>query len=281
MNESDLNELTFKLKKFDLSEIKDYKSIHIIGKRAVGKTTLANDIINQRYSSNNFLFSQMETIKNEYNNIPKKNIFDEYTDNIRDNEIFNSNSSTLIFEDDHRPNDFQDNIIFQSLIMNSRHLRTNIILISQYSFLNPTIRSNMDYVFLFRETNLTNKKKLYEHYGSIFPSYDVFELIFDQVTKNYGCLVINNASRSSYIEDNVFWYKALPTLFPIVDNYENKLENCSLSEVENPNLAEQLENPNLSEQFEDPISKKEHEININSGNCICSYNIINWFFSWF
>ena len=41
-----------------------------------------------------------------------------------------------------------------------------------------------------------------------FPSKDVFEQVFMQVTDNYGCMVIDNRLRTNDIKKKVFWYKA-------------------------------------------------------------------------
>ena len=70
------------------------------------------------------------------------------------------------------------------------------------------MRSNVDYVFLFRENNYQNRKKLYDQYCGVFPTFDMFCSVFDVVTEGYGCMVIDNTSRSNKIEDIVFWYEA-------------------------------------------------------------------------
>ena len=79
----------------------------------------------------------------------------------------------------------------------------------QYSLgIQPELRSNFDYVFLLGEDFINNRKKLYEHYAGMFPTRDIFDQVFLQVTDNYGCMVINNRLRSTDITKKVFWYKA-------------------------------------------------------------------------
>ena len=43
----------------------------------------------------------------------------------------------------------------------------------------PELRSNIDYVFLFNEQSILNRKKLYHHYGSIVSSFEDFNHIFN------------------------------------------------------------------------------------------------------
>jgi hypothetical protein len=74
----------------------------------------------------------------------------------------------------------------------------------------PNLRTNIDYVFILRENFVSNRKRLYEHYAGMFPSYDIFAQVMDACTENYECLVIHNNAKSNKLEDQVFWYKASP-----------------------------------------------------------------------
>tara|TARA_B110000208_G_C11767652_1_gene429246 strand:+ start:1353 stop:2216 length:864 start_codon:yes stop_codon:yes gene_type:complete len=90
-----------------------------------------------------------------------------------------------------------------------RHYQLTFILSMQYSLgIQPELRSNFDFVFLLGEDFINNRKKLYEHYAGMFPTRDIFDQVFLQVTNNYGCMVINNRLRSTDIKKKVFWYKA-------------------------------------------------------------------------
>jgi hypothetical protein len=96
-----------------------------------------------------------------------------------------------------------------SIFNEGRHYQLTFILSMQYSLgIQPELRSNFDYVFLLGEDFINNRKKLYEHYAGMFPTRDVFDQVFLQVTDNYGCMVINNRLRSTDITKKVFWYKA-------------------------------------------------------------------------
>jgi len=92
-----------------------------------------------------------------------------------------------------------------------RHYKLHpFIMALQYSMgIGPELRTNIDYVFLLGEDFISNKRRLFEHYAGMFPTFDLFNQIFDQVTNDYGCLVINNKLRTNDIRKKVFWYKAV------------------------------------------------------------------------
>jgi hypothetical protein len=72
----------------------------------------------------------------------------------------------------------------------------------------PEYRSNFDYIFLLAEDTISNRKRLYEHYAGMFPTFDIFQQVFTDITEDYGMMVINNRIHSKNITDKVFWYKA-------------------------------------------------------------------------
>ena len=74
----------------------------------------------------------------------------------------------------------------------------------------PNLRTNIDYVFILREPYISNRKRIYENYAGMFPTFESFCQVMDQCTENYECLVINNNSKSNKLDDQIFWYKAQP-----------------------------------------------------------------------
>ena len=93
--------------------------------------------------------------------------------------------------------------------MNGRHYKILFIITMQYALgIPPNLRTNIDYVFILRENYVSNRKRLYEHYAGMFPTYEMFCQVMDQCTENYECIVINNSAKSNRLEDQVFWYKA-------------------------------------------------------------------------
>jgi len=74
----------------------------------------------------------------------------------------------------------------------------------------PVIRTNIDGTFILRETNLRNRRALWENYAGVIPDFAMFNDIMDQITNDYTALYIHNATTSNKLEDCIFWYKAKP-----------------------------------------------------------------------
>ena len=72
----------------------------------------------------------------------------------------------------------------------------------------PNLRTNIDYTFILREPYINNRKRIYDNYAGMFPTFESFCQVMDQCTENYECLVINNNAKSNKLEDQIFWYKA-------------------------------------------------------------------------
>lgn len=99
--------------------------------------------------------------------------------------------------------------LFQGLYKNGRHWKMWFILSLQYCMdIKPVIRTNVDGVFILRESNLRNRKSLWENYAGIIPDFSMFCSIMDQITDNYTALYIHNSTTSNSLEDCLFWYKA-------------------------------------------------------------------------
>ena len=97
----------------------------------------------------------------------------------------------------------------QSAFLNGRHFNLLFIITLQYPMgLPPMLRGNVDFVFIHRDNLISNRKRIYENYAGMFPSFDYFCQVMDQTTSDFEVLVINNNSRSNKLQDQVFWYKA-------------------------------------------------------------------------
>ena len=101
--------------------------------------------------------------------------------------------------------------VMRLLFMNGRHWKIMLVITMQYPLgVPPNLRTNIDYVFILREPYINNRKRIYENYAGMFPTFESFCQVMDQCTENYECLVINNSSRSNKLQDQIFWYKAEP-----------------------------------------------------------------------
>jgi len=99
--------------------------------------------------------------------------------------------------------------LMRLLFMNGRHWKVMLVITMQYPLgIPPNLRTNIDYVFILREPYLVNRKRIYENYAGMFPTFESFCQVMDQCTENYECLVINNNAKSNKLTDQIFWYKA-------------------------------------------------------------------------
>ena len=95
------------------------------------------------------------------------------------------------------------------LFMNGRHWKIMLIITMQYPLgIPPNLRTNIDYVFILREPYINNRKRIWENYAGMFPTFESFCQVMDQCTENFECLVINNNAKSNKLHDQIFWYKA-------------------------------------------------------------------------
>lgn len=99
--------------------------------------------------------------------------------------------------------------VLAEVLMNGRHYGMTLFITTQYSrSITVELRSQFDFVFCCLEKFVQNRKRLYEDYFGVFPTFDSFNQIMMQCTSDFGCLVMNNISRSCDIDKSVYYYKA-------------------------------------------------------------------------
>jgi len=90
-----------------------------------------------------------------------------------------------------------------------RHAQLFYVLSLQYSMdVDPSIRTCVDGVFIFREPNLKNRRRLHENYAGIIPDFSTFCQLLDDITTDYTALYIHNKTTSNKWEDCVYYCKA-------------------------------------------------------------------------
>ena len=121
-----------------------------------------------------------------------------------------SNNLFIVLDDMlHDAQNWKKEKTIKSIFFNGRHYNFLFILTMQYPLgITPELRSNIDYVFIFNEPSVKNRKKIYDDYAGMLPSFDHFCNILDACTQNHECLVIKTSGNSSDLRDQVFWYKA-------------------------------------------------------------------------
>lgn len=229
--------MNLELKRFDMKSIsfKPNESkgpvIVLIGRRDTGKSFLVRDllfyhqdipigtVISGTEEGNGFYGKLVPKlfIHNEYNTAIIENILKRQRGVLKQikKEMEQFNRSTIdprtfvILDDCLYDNTWARDKMMRLLFMNGRHWKVMLLITMQYPLgIPPTLRTNIDYVFILREPYIANRKRIYENYAGMFPTLESFCQVMDQCTENFECLVINNNSKSNKLQDQVFWYKA-------------------------------------------------------------------------
>lgn len=96
----------------------------------------------------------------------------------------------------------------KTLFLNGRHYKIMFMLTMQFCLgILPELRDNIDYVFLLKNNKITEQQKIWKHYAGIFPNFQAFRQVFNELTKDYGSMVINNREGNDLM-DTVFHFKA-------------------------------------------------------------------------
>jgi hypothetical protein len=148
----------------------------------------------------------MESIMNHQ----KKKIRDSKADGLSETGKHPSNNLFIVLDDMlHDAQNWKKEKTIKSIFFNGRHYNFLFILTMQYPLgITPELRSNIDYVFIFNEPSIKNRRKIYDDYASCIPSFEHFCNILDACTQNHECLVLKTSATSNDLRDQVFWYKA-------------------------------------------------------------------------
>jgi AAA+ ATPase superfamily predicted ATPase len=229
--------MSLDMKKFDMKHISfrpdENKGpvVVLIGRRDTGKSFLVRDLLYYHQDipigtvisgteAGNGFFSE---------HVPKLFIHDEYSSAIIENILKRQKTvlkqikkemeaykrtnidprAFVILDDCLYDNKWTKDKLMRLLFMNGRHWKIMLIITMQYPLgIPPNLRTNIDYVFILREPYIANRKRIWENYAGMFPTFESFCQVMDQCTENFECLVINNNAKSNKLQDQIFWYKA-------------------------------------------------------------------------
>jgi hypothetical protein len=222
---------SLKIKEFKMKYIQKDAAIVMIAKRGSGKSWICRDIIRQlSHIPGGLIISPTDKMSSFYGAFfPELYIHYRFDSGLisgllqRQEEMIEKaktkekegkklDPSVFFLMDDcmAQKNEWIKDETISEIFMNGRHYRITYMLTMQYSLgIKPELRSNFDYIFILGEDMTSNRKRLYEHYAGMFPTFDVFEKVFDALTENYCCMVIDNKTKSKNLTDKVFWYKSV------------------------------------------------------------------------
>jgi hypothetical protein len=133
------------------------------------------------------------------------------------------------------------------LFMNGRHWKIMLIITMQTPLgIQPNLRTNVDFVFILRDSYLSNRKRIYENYAGMFPTLESFCQVMDQCTENYECLVINNNVKSNKLQEQIFWYKA------------EAHSDFKLGSKEYWDLSKDIKSDDEDEKYDPSLSRKKN-----------------------
>ena len=229
--------MNLELKKFDMKNISFKPNetqgpvIVLIGRRDTGKSFIVRDllyyhqdipigtVISGTEAGNGFYAKMVPKlfIHDEYNTAIIENVLKRQKMVIKqvkkENEAYGKSTidarAFAILDDCLYDNSWARDKLMRLLFMNGRHWKIMLIITMQYPLgIPPNLRTNIDYTFILREPYIANRKRIYENYAGMFPTFESFCQVMDQCTENYECLVVSNNAKSNKLEDQIFWYKA-------------------------------------------------------------------------
>lgn len=281
MNKKNKIEIELSIKEFDMKMIKPDSVCIYVAKRNSGKSTLIKDtlfyhqnipvctVISPSEEESPFFSNFVPPMFIHYTYTPQlmervierqKNIISK----INQDPITNRNvePGMVVVMDDclYDKRTWAKDVNIRRIFMNGRHLKIFYLLTMQYPLgIGPELRSNVDWVFLLRVNNVRDKERLYEYYAGFFPNFQIFEQVFDQLTENYGCMVINNNAKSSKIEDCVFRYKA--ELHPNFKMCHNEFWEKSVNKND-VTMSKMITNSNSSTHSYQDIRSSKYNVKI-------------------
>lgn len=228
---------SLELKKFDMRSINFRQNVRegpvivLIGRRDTGKSYLVQDLLfHHKDIPLGVVISGTEAGNGFYSqHVPKLFLHDEYKSSIiakslqrqktlakhiqKEEAAYGKSSIDarlfIILDDCLYDSSWTKDVMMRLLFMNGRHWKIMLIITMQYPLgVPPNLRTNIDYVFILREPYLANRKRIYDNYAGMFPTFESFCQVMDQCTENYECLVINNNAKSNKLQEQIFWYKA-------------------------------------------------------------------------
>jgi hypothetical protein len=229
--------MSLDMKKFDMKNISfrpdENKGpvVVLIGRRDTGKSFLVRDllyyhqdipigtVISGTEAGNGFFAEHVPKlfIHDEYNSAIIENILKRQKTVLKqirkEMEAYKRTNidprAFVILDDCLYDNKWTKDKLMRLLFMNGRHWKIMLIITMQYPLgIPPNLRTNIDYVFILREPYIANRKRIWENYAGMFPTFESFCQVMDQCTENFECLVINNNAKSNKLQDQIFWYKA-------------------------------------------------------------------------
>ena len=219
---SNRKDIEITLRPFNMKKVPKESIIVLLGKRNTGKSVLVKDILyHKRDIPIGTVISHTDHLTHFYDKfIPGMFIHKKYNPEIlvkvferqqkAIDKCWKKPNAFLLFDDCLSDSSkWSKDESIKEIFFNGRHFKILYILTMQSPMgLPPAMRTNIDYTFILKNNNQSDREKIYKNYAGMFPSMAYFERVLDACTSNYSTLVIDNTSQSNELCDQVFYYKA-------------------------------------------------------------------------
>lgn len=176
---------------FNLKNIKTPSNILVIGPAGSGKTQLCESLVSEFGNPENTIRCSSERLSNCISEFLK-----DQKNKLIENRI---DMNRLFVIEDCTDKKMSENIA--NLLYKSRHYFTTCILSTpSIQFVNFTIFSSVNYVFLCRGINLEDQMKIYSRFRNLFPNFISFSGLLGKMTEDYGLMAIDCSN------GNIFYY---------------------------------------------------------------------------
>jgi hypothetical protein len=212
------------IRQLDISSVPDSGVNVFIGRRKSGKTVNILDFLyhKRRSFAYGIVFCGSKATVQAYEKcIPSTYIYDSFDSDLlkrffdkqeRDVELGTAKPVFVLLDDlmFDKSCVLKDKTV-RRIFMNGRHAKVCLMMSLQYSMdLHPSMRQQIDYIFLSREKNPHYREKLYHNYNVCFRTASDFDRTMQACTQNFETFVLSSCSdtQSDAPEDNVFWHKS-------------------------------------------------------------------------
>ena len=225
--------------------------IIILGISNTGKSVITKDILFHYKDIPIGTVITESKNKNIYKYIPPIFIHDKYNKKIIKNISNKHNEENIDY--DNRSFLIIDQCLNEKILKKDNNLKKictlykelNLLYIIELNYIehiNKYFKNNIDYLFILKEDLQINRKKIYDIFQKYLNiEFTLFCKFLDDYTHNYHFLILYIKSKSSYIEDKLFWYKSCI--------YENNYNICCKE-------AWIYNNENLIKEHDIDINKK-------------------------
>lgn len=182
---------SFKLEKFNFNEIVKSSNILVFGQiddnlinyiknMSFGLIFSSNDIYSKHFDKSCIYQKYNKTMVNKLINKQCKSKDIQYN-LIFGNKRMKKDTNTFIIFDNQS---FTNDNIMREVIFNGRIYNITVILIfDKFTPLTPSIRENIDYLFLSKNNN--DKDNIYKYYLKCMLSFEVFNIVYDELISKF------------------------------------------------------------------------------------------------